>query len=294
MVHSFIFALFGCLVASQEKVCSSFCSSLGMLESNPGKSCDDIYQINKASRGVSGDYWIQTFTGVHEVYCDMELECGGYKGGWMRIADVNISRGDGCPGAFTKETINNIALCHQEFSNLPGCFGTTYDVARMVYTKVCGQVRGYQKGKPSAFSGRYSIDDTYADGVSITLGNPRKHVWTYGVGYDDHRNTPNRNCPCASSGGVEPASFIGKHYYCESGNNVDQFPPVDKYYTEDPLWDGDGCVSTNNNCCTTVGMPWFIREFPTEQQDDIEVRLCQNEGFNNEGVAIDLIQLYVK
>ena len=35
-VHCFIFALLGCLVASQEKVCSSFCSSLGMLESNPG------------------------------------------------------------------------------------------------------------------------------------------------------------------------------------------------------------------------------------------------------------------
>ena len=119
-------------------------------------------------------------------------------------------------------------------------------------------------------------------------------MWTYGVGYDDHRNTPNRNCPCASSGGAEPASFIGQHYYCESGNNVDQFPPVDRYYTEDPLWDGDGCVSTNNNCCTAIGMPWFIREFPLEQQEDIEVRLCQNEGFNNEGVTIDLIQLYVK
>ena len=130
----------------------------------------------------------------------------------MRIADVNISSGDGCPGALAKETINNIALCHQAFSNLPGCFGTTYGVTRMVYTKVCGQVRGYQKGKPSAFSGKYSIDDTYADGVSITLGNPRKHMWTYGVGYDDHRNTPNRNCPCASSGGAEPASFIGEHY----------------------------------------------------------------------------------
>ena len=82
---------------AQEKVCSSFCSSLGLLQTNPGKSCDDIYQINKASRGMSGNYWINTITGVHQVYCDMELECGGHKGGWMRIADLDTSRGHDCP-----------------------------------------------------------------------------------------------------------------------------------------------------------------------------------------------------
>ena len=96
-----------CLVAGQDKVCSNFCSSLGMLQSTPGKSCDDIYQINKASRGVSGNYWINTTTGVHQVYCDMELECGGHKGGWMRIADLHTSRGDDCPSGRTKITTNN-------------------------------------------------------------------------------------------------------------------------------------------------------------------------------------------
>ena len=35
----------GCITHSavSEQVCSSFCSSMGMLESNPGKSCADIY-----------------------------------------------------------------------------------------------------------------------------------------------------------------------------------------------------------------------------------------------------------
>jgi len=41
---------------------------------------------------VSRDYWIETSTGVHQVYCDMELECGGRKGGWMRIADLDSYR----------------------------------------------------------------------------------------------------------------------------------------------------------------------------------------------------------
>ena len=49
------------------------------------------YQINKPSREASGNYWITTTTGVHQVYCDMELMCGGHKGGWMRIADLATS-----------------------------------------------------------------------------------------------------------------------------------------------------------------------------------------------------------
>ena len=85
------------LVVAHEKICSAFCSSLGMMQSSPGRSCDDIYQINKASREASGNYWINTTTGVHQVYCDMELESGGHKGGWMRIADLDISSGDDCP-----------------------------------------------------------------------------------------------------------------------------------------------------------------------------------------------------
>ena len=32
--------------------------------------------------------------------------------------------------------------------------------------------------------------------------------------------------------------------------------PSDAYFTADPLWDGSGCVSTNN-CCTDAGLPWF-------------------------------------
>ena len=99
-----------CLVAAQG-TCSSFCSSLGMLEFNPGKSSDDIYQINKATRGVSGDYRIQTTTGVRtvqQVYCDMELECDGHKGGWMRIADSDTRKGDQCPNGWVKSFQHHI------------------------------------------------------------------------------------------------------------------------------------------------------------------------------------------
>ena len=98
----------GAAVASMEEkyiyICSSFCSSLGMLQSLPGKSCAEIYQVNKASRGVSGLYWINTTSGLHQVTCDMELECGGHKGGWTTIAKFDTSKGDSCPSGWTKIT----------------------------------------------------------------------------------------------------------------------------------------------------------------------------------------------
>ena len=92
-----ILSVVGSVVMAQEKTCSSFCTSLGMLESSPGESCDDIYQVNKASRGVSGLYWVITASGTHQVYCNMELQCGGHKGDWTRVAQFDTSQGDPCP-----------------------------------------------------------------------------------------------------------------------------------------------------------------------------------------------------
>jgi len=66
------------------------------------------------------------------------------------------------------------------------------------------------------------------------------------------------------------------------------------YYTDDPLWDGAGCVHPNNNCCTNVGLPWFIREFPITQHDNIEIRICTNEVYSNEAVLVDQLKLYIQ
>ena len=35
-----------------------------------------------------------------------------------------------------------------------------------------------------------SLDGVYVDGMSITTGSPRKHVWTYAVGLNDDHNYP--------------------------------------------------------------------------------------------------------
>ena len=286
--------------AAQEKTCSAFCTSLGMMESNPGKSCDDIYQINKATRGVSGDYWIQTTTGVHQVYCDMELECGGHKGGWMRVANFSSSSGDDCPTGWTKITtpidpeFPSIDVCRSP-NDGAGCYPTTFSVSGVSYHKICGMARGYQRATPDAFAlftsnERKSINQPYVDGLSITIGDPRQHIWTYAVGISDDVDLGTWTCPCAHFPGRKAHPFIGNHYYCESGATGFQRSVI---YTNDPLWDGEGCISANNNCCTSPGMPWFIRKFPVSQQEDIEVRICRDESYSNEGTVVDQLQLYV-
>ena len=252
------------LVAAQGEVCSSFCSSLGMLQSTPGLSCNDIYQINKASRGVSSNYWITTTTGVHQVYCDMELECGGHKGGWMRIADLDTSRGDECPSGWTKITTNDLGqpsidMCRSPSDN-GGCYPTIFTVNGTSYHKICGKARGYQRYTTDAFGGvgttprnTKSINEAYVDGLSITLGSPRKHVWTYAVGFSDERSSLG-NCPCGATPGEIAFPFIKDNYYCESGSPTTA-RPSNAFLTSDPLWDGSGCIAANNNCCTNPDMP---------------------------------------
>ena len=281
-------------VAAQEDVCCALCSSLGTVQSNPGKSCNEIYQINKASRRASGNYWISTSTGVHQVYCDMELECGGHKGGWMRIANLNTGRGDDCPSGWTNFT-TPVAACIAPRSNL-GCYPAKFTTFNLPYKQICGMALGYQRGSTDGFAAfhfsKRSINGPYVDGVSITYGTPRKHIWTYGVGLSDKgRNNPRErpNCPCSPLPGPLPPSFVHDNYYCESGTTF----PGKELYSKDLLWDGKDC-STDNSCCSDPSLPWFYRQIPLTAKDDIETRICRDEVSANEDILIRELQLYVQ
>ena len=289
-----IAALAGSEVMAQEKVCSTICTTLGMLESSPGKSCDDIYQNNKASRGVSGLYWINTTNGIHQVYCNMELQCGGHKGGWTRVVQFDTSQGDPCPTGWTLITTpgaNPRNVCRS--GNFVGCHSTIFTTYNTSFYKICGQVRGYQKGNTNAFQTSVeSIDEAYVDGVSITLGDPRKHVWTYAIGSSDSAfEDAIRYCPCAVLRGPDPPSFVSDHYYCESGDVGGRNP--DAYYTTDPVWDGLNC-SISVNCCAHPDMPWFLRQFATAQETFIEARICGNQEFANEDTLVEMMELYIQ
>ena len=64
----------------------------------------------------------------------------------------------------------------------------------------------------------------YVDGVSVTYGDLRKHIWTFASGISETivAAFPTRSCPCTLNGtGIQPQqppAFVGDNYFCESGN----------------------------------------------------------------------------
>ena len=250
----------------------------------PGESCKEIYDWNPQTHNRSGYYWL--INPLRHVYCDMEqrVVCGNI-GGWTRIASVNITRGDECPTGWNKRSQDGISFCRSPSGN-GGCYPALFPSKGINYQKVCGMARGYQKGDTDAFG-------LSLDGLSITHGNYRQHIWSYAAGQSDAATHSIHKCPCAAPpGNNAPISFIGSHYYCESGSNEGPPHPV-VYYLSDPLWDGLDCP-TNNTCCDNTNLPWFYRELDMATMDDVEVRMCTTTHFGHEGVLIDQLELYIQ
>ena len=259
--------------------------TLGMSEANPASSCNEVYQYNPPSRGTIGQYWMKTNEGLFKVTCNMKLKCGGGEGGWMQVVDVDMNRDNSCPGTWRMIT-NPKRLC------LGGCTSANFHIKGVSYENICGQAKAFQKGSPDAFNIQLSsIDDNYVDGISITLGSPRKHVWTYAAGLSDDYNYKCCNCPCATNPGPSPPAFVGNDYYCESGD-VGIYNSV-SYYLSDPLWDGNGC-GRRNGCCAQIGMPWFYRKLQVTTAEDFEIRNCKNgPSSGDEDIAVEKIELFV-
>ncbi|XP_065883204.1 uncharacterized protein [Dysidea avara] len=252
-----------------------------------GASCKEIYDLNPPTHNRSGYYWL--INPLRDVYCDMEqrVVCGNI-GGWTRIASVNITRGDECPTGWNKRSQDGISFCRSPSDNA-GCYPILFSSKEISYKKVCGMTRGYQKGQIDAFL----TTNNEIDGLSITHGSPRQHIWSYVAGYGDANpaNYFRSNCPCASNPGRRSNS-LGSNYYCEAGT-ANEVPDLDAYYLSDPLWDGVDCP-TGNTCCDNPNLPWFYRELDMATMDDVEVRICADEDFDNEGVLVDQLELYIQ
>ena len=281
------------LVAALEQVKQQ----LGPPGCNPSRnrSCLEILQCFPST--LSGYYQIQTANNSYvQVYCYMEgTNCGG-EGGWMRVAYVNMTQeGATCPRGLAQRTVSGLTLCGR---NNSGCDGTMFSTFGLNYSRVCGQVRGYQQGSTDAFFNALNfnsitVDDDFLDGVCITHGNsPRKHIWSYASGlylngYTDYV------CPCNSNVNTQVPSFIGNDYYCETGNNVELSFNYDTLYTNDTLWDGQQCVGPEAPCCTHPDMPWFIKTLNETTSEDIELRVCSDQHITNEDTPIEVIELLV-
>ena len=151
---------------------------------------------------------------------------------------------------------------------------------------------------PGAFHSVYadqqptSLDNPYVDGVSVTHGYPRIHIWTFAAGVTEgfYHVYAAPDCPCARSGATQAPDYIGNDYYCESGTS-DDHGILGHLHSDDPLWDGQQCEGQ----CYSNGTspPWFTVQLSNPTLDDIEVRICGDESTDNEDTPVELIEIYV-
>uniref|UniRef100_A0A1X7URJ5 Fibrinogen C-terminal domain-containing protein n=1 Tax=Amphimedon queenslandica TaxID=400682 RepID=A0A1X7URJ5_AMPQE len=238
-------------------------------------SCKDIRAAHPNS--PSGYYHVNS----RNTYCNMGELCG-QDGGWTRIAYLDMTMN--CPSGLQELMAGGIRLCRRG-GNSAGCRSNVFQTNGISYSQICGKVVGYQKGTTNAVHANINdINDAYIDGVSITRGSPRQHVWSYIAGY---RSNINRafTCPCNTGATSTVPSFVGENYYCESGTNSE--PSLTKVYTADPLWDGNNCPSVEAPCCNGTGLPWFFRDYGNATITDYtELRVCGNSRYADEDTPV--------
>ena len=283
--------VFSFILLTVEFTAAEDCRGIGMTQDKPASSCRAIFLCYQHN-ATSGYYWVKGEQGgniiIKRVYCNMEDTRCGIRGGWMRVAHIDMTDpNDTCPSPL-KNITSPKRMCARSVST-DGCSSVTYPTCGIPYTRVCGWAVGYAYYAVKAFQPKTNgIDGVYVDGISITHGHPRKHIWTYAAGISQDYNNNRFTCPCAVYPGTVPPSFVGNDYHCESGNT---YSWTAQWYTSDPLWDGEGCVA-GNNCCSTSGSPWFCRTLPCETTDNIEVRWCCNGAPAVEDVATELLEIY--
>ena len=258
----------------------------------PAQSSSDLIdkEMRKTRDIINSNYWLRP------------CKCGGP--GWTRVINLDMAdRGNSCPANWILHEIP-VRGCGRRASGWPTCDSVTYSVHGRSYSSVCGRILAYQRGLAGAFyhagnNNLNTIEQVYLSGVSLTHGpaGSRKHIWSF-VGADIEQD-PNYNirynCLCTNTNISWPyqvPSFINNDYFCDTGNPGPGLSYT-TYYTNDPLWDGEGCGSTST-CCELNSPPWFCKSLPQPTSDDLEIRNCYADPSYAEDRLITLIDIYVK
>ena len=235
----------------------------------------------------SGYYWVRASNGsAVSVYCDMTLSCGGVTGGWVRVLELDMTNcRHQCPsGLMERNDSPNIRTCvRNEF--LGGCSSVELSTVNIQYSTVCGRITAYQFGQVDDFVST-DINSAYVDGVSLTRGTPRQHIWTFAAANDG-----NRICDCRDRATSPRPESVGEDFFCDTGNLSSSRDHI--FYADNRLWDGDGC-STGNMCCFNNNPPYFNKTLSGPTTDNIEMRVCRDEGASNEDIAIESVEIYIQ
>ena len=254
---------------------------IGQSQDTPSPSC--------AVLSRSGYYWVRTSNGsAVRVYCDTTRSCGGVTGGWVRVAyldKTNRSQISTCPSGLREHMFSERRTCRRDNTSA-GCSSVRFTTHELSYSKVCGRITAFADGAPEGFmrTNETDINETYVDGVSLTHGAPRQHIWTFAA-----TSSETNRCSCNNSNtaGTPPPEYVGNDYFCdtrfrESGTDRDLV-----------LWQGTDCTSSNA-CCSFNNPPWFYKQLLQHTTDDIEMRVCRDEERSNEDVFIQIAEIYIQ
>ena len=222
----------------------------------------------------------------------VQIHCG--PGLWHRLVYLNMSDpSQQCPPAWKEYNESGVRACGRPDSRIGSCPSVQF-VSYQQYSRVCGRIIGYQYATPDAFQPypRNNIR-TNLDGINITHGANRSHIWSYVAGINQNASSQSVfKCTCSTDNEqvAGPPPSIGNRYYCESGNPGSDHEKI--LYTDDPLWDGQQCEGT---CCTgTNSPPWFSVQLPAPTTDAIEVSICCDQDTVDEDITVKLIEIFVK
>ena len=209
----------------------------------------------------------------------------------MRVANFDMTDpNQNCPDGFVQVDSSDPPrrLCGRP--GPAGCSTIFFPANGVQYSRVCGRVTGYRFASPDGLhaAAGEGLDGHYVDGVSITHGSPRTHIWTFIASWTTQ--TSSGGCPCDTNGfeGTVP-SFIGHDYFCESGHSTNlEFI----LFPGNPFWDGMDCLDTST-CCIFNNPPYFCQTLAAPTTDDIEVRMCGNQDTGDEDTPIEAVEIYV-
>ena len=148
-----------------------------------------------------------------------------------------------------------------------GQHSTTVDSClRSTTTKVLSGGSGEcQIGSPATFYSALrqdvSIDSWYLEGISLTHGSPRQHIWLFAATPSEtYQVTPTDPSlyPCSNSAVTYSTPlFVGNDYFCETANSQ-SCCPKGRFFTSNLLWYGQGCGAAST-CCSYNTPPWFYK-----------------------------------
>ena len=223
--------------------------------------------------------------------------CGG--SGWRRVAFINMTDpNQDCPQGFNLSDYS-VRSCSRVENGFNDCSNSVTFSVDSEYSQVCGRATAYQFGQHSAFFGYNvgvrDIDEAYVDGLSLTHGSPRTHIWTFASGLYNGTNGDMHisvRCPCDLDIAFDSAPpYVGDDYFCDSVATVDNWNDNQyRLFSDNALWDGQENL---NECFGLNNPPWFYKTLPEPTTDDIELRMCFTLFNTFSDIAISLFEVYV-